>query len=154
MLNEIALNYLWKLFRLKFSLKDDDQTKNLISALYEKALELPDELDSLLLNYWQTWDENYLVRALKLVVQRYFFDAEKHVILVALLNKETRLTTKELKDLLLLPGKNLAEIHPAIKNVIDTAWLINQDELVGLVASAEDRLLENALSEALSDFVF
>ena len=154
MLNEIALNYLWKLFLFKFNLKDDGQTKNLISALYDKALDLPDELDSLLLNYWRTWDENYLVSALKLVVQRYFFDAERHVILVALLNKETRLTTKELKDLLLLPGKNLAEIHPAIKNVIDTAWLINQNELVGLAASPKDSLLENALSEALSDFVF
>ena len=154
MLKEQSTNYLWDLFRLQFLLADEIQAKQLTSSLYERELELPDEVESLLLLFLKTWDVNYLTEVLKMSVRRYFFDVEKHVILVALLVRERQLTTNEAKDLLLMPGRSVTEFHPSIRHAFDAAWLVNQDSVDGFANSDDDNLLTDALADVLTAYSY
>lgn len=152
MLNPRALEYLWSLFISKFKFHDELAVSNIISSLYDGGLDLPAELEAQLLLFWQNRDVKYLLEALKVGAQRYYFDLERHVILIAYLIDRNVLAMEEAQQLLSVPARSLAGVRPEIKNVIDTVWLINQDESAGYASSPEESLLRDALREALKDF--
>lgn len=149
MLNRQAGEYLWELFRHQFFLADDVKTRELVSSLFEFALDFPDSVELLIIDFWKTWNVDYLFDLAKFTVRSYFFHDERHFILLAFLVSTQNLLIYEAKGFLLTPGRSIAKFPPAIQNAINFSWLLKEDADEGFASLGDDELLKKHLSEIL-----
>jgi len=149
MLEGRELDYLWEVFYSQFVRGDENRVRDLTASFYERGLSFPDEVESLMLKFWETWDVNHLIALMKKTVTGYFFDPARHTWLIALLMAGGHLLPNEAASLLLMPGRKIMRVEPAIQNVIDVAWLIKEDVAVGFESEKEETLLKDALAEVL-----
>lgn len=144
------LQFLWHLFNLYFFMGKRDSALEWVASMYESCLDLPTQLESLLLEYWETGKESALVDAALIAVRQNYFGVDRQVMLTAWLVKGGGLGIEEAADLLIFPGARLEDFSDAIRRVIDVAWLLNQDKKDGVMSPSQDSLLVDTLRDVLN----
>ena len=100
-LENIQLHFLWHLFRLYFINGSRKDAMSLVATMYDHPLDLPEKLESLLLNYWESGSDATLIEAAVTTAKKFYFDAERHVMLVAILVEMKTINIDEAASLLI-----------------------------------------------------
>lgn len=151
-LKEKELNFLWDLFYLHLIKRTVDSAYIKVASIYEQSLDLPIKVESLLLEYWSNHDESKLIELALISVRQFFFEIEKHVILVSFLVEKGVLGINEAAHLLVFPGKNFNNLPFVIREVLDISWLLDQDFKEGRMKPDDDDLLATALHQVYFKF--
>jgi hypothetical protein len=148
-LENIQLHFLWHLFRLYFINGSRKDAMSLVATMYDHPLDLPEKLESLLLNYWESGSDATLIEAAVTTAKKFYFDAERHVMLVAILVEMKTINIDEAASLLIFSGVNSDSFPESMRHVLDAAWLVNQDHEEGIMRPEQDLLLRRSLQEML-----
>ncbi|MDD2816967.1 MAG: hypothetical protein PHP00_14745 [Thiotrichaceae bacterium] len=142
--------FLWDIISLCWLKSAPQHAHELASSIYENPFNLSIGLEAIVVDFWANCDEQIIAELALLVVKGYFLNIEQHVVLVALLVEKKLLTINEaallFKD---SEGRYICDLSPKIQDVIDVAWLINEDADYGFMQPDEDDLLLNSLQELL-----
>lgn len=145
------LQFLWHLFQLYCFDGENSRALEWVASMYERCLDIPSTLEGLLLAYWEGEKESALIDAALISVQKFYFDAEQHVMLIAWLVEKGKLGIEEASSLLTFSDINPESLPITIRHVIDVAWLLNQDQKDGVMNPRQDSLLADALRNVLKE---
>jgi hypothetical protein len=145
--------YLWELFCLYFA---DASDIRIIQHINSKCSELSESggIDlEYIGNFTLTHDRISLEKAIVECVRRRCFDVARHVQLVAALAQRECINLDVAADMLAVRGSGKERLSKEIEQVIDVAWLINEDRRDNIMAVDADSLLKDALEKVAADFL-
>lgn len=147
MLNPTAETFLWNLFRLGL-LKDDPQSAlEWVSSLYDRGLDLPEEVESLLTAYWAHKDREILFSLALKVLESFYLDVEHRTRLTAYLFTAEKIDIVQACSFLSFEGVHVDTLEPSLRRVSDVLWLLKQDSELQVMAPNDDSLLSEALRD-------
>ncbi|SPP63179.1 hypothetical protein [Nitrospira lenta] len=152
MLDPKLANWIWEVIKVGLLEDDIEKAKAMIAALYDRGLELPSQIETMLLEIWSSGDESALWDLALLSAEKAFFDVRESVLLIALLVCKGKLGIKTAFGLLGFVGFNLNELDPSIRHVIDVVWLLRHDSEAGVMEAEDDTLLAEALERVLNEY--
>lgn len=146
------IQFLWDLIKFYWITIDLKKAKKLASDIYELGINIPNDLEGVIVEFWSNGNELAIQKIALICVKQHYFDVEKHIVLIALLVEKNLLSLNDAGSLLI--GINITEdesnVSDEIKRVIDVAWLINEDSNDGVMEAQDDSLLKDALSEVVA----
>ena len=144
-------SFIWSLLQLYFVKGSLDDAIGLASSIYEQDFEFADQLESLLLELWETSNVQILFQIAKYVVWQRLLDTENHVFIVAVLFGEGEITINDAALLLNINAeKKYLCLDERIRRVVDVAWLIIEDGEDGVMSPGDDDMLAEALRDVRS----
>ena len=143
-------DFIWCLLFLYFVKELTSEAKELVSSMYDQEFDIGSECEDLLLQFWEQGESSSLIDLAKNKLRLQSFDIEKHVLLIAALVDKKLLS---INNASLLLDVNVGDEHnvlrPPIQNVLDVAWLTNEDSKGGFMEPVDDDLLFDVLKNAL-----
>jgi hypothetical protein len=148
MQHDKKLDFLWNIIALYWLKNTPQPAHKLAATLYEQTFDFPYELEADIVDFGCNHDEKVLEKLALSVVNEYYFSMEKHIVLVALLVEKKLLSINEAA---LQLDYFVIESTPSlqIQEVLDVAWLINEDRKDNFMQPDADDLLSNALQAVL-----
>jgi hypothetical protein len=142
------LDFLWALFAFFWLKNQPKQAYELAATLYEQPFDFPNKLEADIVDFSYNHDEKILEKLALSVIDEYEFSVEKHIVLVALLVEKKLLSINEAALQLDYFGVESTP-HLQIQQVLDVAWLVNEDRNDNFMQPDKDDLLSEALQAVL-----
>jgi len=139
-------DFIWHLLDLYLIKQSGDESKKWVASMYERDFELRDIFEHLLLAYWEDDDFDSIIAIAKEGIRQFLFKINRHVLLIAILVEKECLTINEASSF--LPIRYVTDYEnysKELQNVIDIAWLTNEDEKDGIMSPDNDDLLSDSL---------
>ena len=144
------LQLLWSLISsgwISHSLENSRLTE---IRIHESLINLPSDIQDLVIACCTDYDDATIGQLALLAVKRFYFDAVRHITLIALLVTKRFLSVKQAATLLPANRDPQGAMSASVRRVFDVAWLINQDAKDGFMQPEQDDLLLEALREVLA----
>jgi hypothetical protein len=143
-------NFLWRLFLFYFVERAPEKVSQWVSSMYENNIEFKTNIENKLLDIWSSYEENKVIELVKESIKLSLFGVEKQVYLIAHLLKCEETTVNDASHMLRsLVKYDSPELIPEVRNVLDVAWLINEDEEDNIMLPEDDDVLKVALVNVL-----
>lgn len=144
------LDFLWNLFALFWLKNQPKQAYELATTLYEQPFDFPSKLEADIVDFAYNHDEKMLEKLALSVINEYYFSAEKHIPFIALLVEKKLLNINEAALQLDYFGIQSLS-NPQIQQVLEVAWLVNEDRNDNFMQPDEDDLLSESLQAVLQN---
>jgi hypothetical protein len=145
MLNATAEQFLWRLFWLGLLEGDSKGADEWVASFYDKDIELPGRLETLLIEYWASRDRAVLLSLAKAALEDCSLDAAHRTELTAHLFVDGQIDVMQAYSFLGFEGVNVDDLRPSMRRVADVYWLLKQDSMGGVMEPGDDSLLSEAL---------
>jgi hypothetical protein len=145
MLNADAEIFLWRLLRLGLLADDPSGAVDWVASFYDKGIELPAKLETLLLEYWGSGDRAVLLSLAQASLEDFSLDVVHRTRLTAYLFANGYIDETRACALLGFEGVIIDELDPLVRRVADVCWLVRQDAQAGVLESGDDSVLSEAL---------
>jgi len=143
-------DFIWEVLNQFLLCGNKAAALDLVASLYEKNYQFEGKVEDLLLRFWSKHEEGALLELALLVAQRFWFDAERHVLIVAQLVERELLDIRSAFHLLALSPSEFSTLSDPVQRVLNIAWLVNQDSKDGFMDVEQDTLLADALAQLVA----
>lgn len=145
MLNANAQAFLWRLIRLGLMEDHSKLAMEWVASLYDRGLDLPTRVESLLADYWASGDRTVLLSLARTMLEGFCLDVELRTRLAAYLFADGKIDEVQACAFLSFEGVNLDDLPPSVQRVADVVWLLMQDSQAQVNEPNDDSLLSDAL---------
>ncbi len=148
------LSFIWCVLYSYFLRDDLEDAVRRSSSMYEHDFNFAPDFEELLLKLWGSGSQNDVIELAKRVLERFVLSTTNHIVLIAFLVNAEQLSINNASRLLQIPFYSEEELDDAISNVLEIAWLTNEDEEDGFMSPDADDVLFNALKEVRESVLF
>jgi hypothetical protein len=140
--------FLWHLMICYFVEENAISSMKLITSIYSLPFNFSEKTESFLLDIWSNNDPEKIVDLAINLVSHPVFDTQRHVFLISILVNLKKITINEASRFLQPDIKNDSiELSPEVREVLDVAWLTNEDEKDHIMLPDDDDSLKKALEK-------
>lgn len=145
MLNADAEAFLWRLLRLGLLGSNPRQANDWIASFYDRGIELPAKLESLLTEYWTSPSRTVLLSLAQAALEDYSLDVVHRFRLTAYLFANGHVDVNRAYAFLGFGGAITDDLPPSVRRVADVCWLVRQDSKAAVMGAGDDSLLGETL---------
>jgi hypothetical protein len=121
--------FLWHLMICYFVEQNVISSMKLTTSIYNLPFNFSEKIESFLLNIWSSNNPEKIVDLAINLVSYPIFDIQQHVFLISILVNLKKITINEASRFLKPAIKHDSiELIPEVREVLDIAWLTNEDE--------------------------
>lgn len=139
-------DFVWNVLTPLTSNRKADCTTNMVSKMYDLGLEFSQNVENLLLEYWQTPNLENLTELAKESSREGLLEINKHFYVVAKLYSHSEVTVDEAACMLNVCEMSKSDtVKKNVEGVVDALWLVNEDLKDGFKKPSDDDFLGKAL---------